>query len=127
MISLVTAVGVVGASCSGHEHDGGEGATAVFTGVLGFLTALVEFVTTSVAAVGMACTGGADELPDVSEAVTAVFAIVVCHSMSLFRVGVVSPSEWLDFCGYRFSHLNIINRNRRETPPVHCNGHRQTP
>lgn len=105
MISFVAAVGVVGAGATGHEHDGGEGATAVFAGVLGFLTAFVEFVTTSVAAVGMACTGGTDELPDVSEAVTAVFAIIVCHSILLFRVGWLAPPDGYTSVGIVFPHL----------------------
>lgn len=63
-----------------HLHDRREGVSAVFTGVFGFLTTFIEFVAASVGAVGMARAGSADELSDVSEAVTAVFAIVILHS-----------------------------------------------
>ena len=51
--------------------------TALFAGVIGFLSAFIELVAVSVAAVGMAGAGGGENLPDICEAVTAVFTIIV--------------------------------------------------
>ena len=53
--------------------------TAVFVGVFGFPCTFVELVAVSVAAVGMAGAGGGENLPDICEAVTAVFTVIVWH------------------------------------------------
>ncbi len=58
--------------------------TAIPAGVFGFLCAFIEFVEASVASVRMARAGGADELSYVCEAVSAIFAIVVCHRLKVF-------------------------------------------
>ena len=51
--------------------------TAVFAGVFGFPCTFVEFVSASVTSVGMAGAGGGENLPDICEAVTAVFTVIV--------------------------------------------------
>ena len=53
--------------------------SAVFAGVIGFLSAFVEFVAASVTSVGMAGAGGADKLSYVNEAMSTVFTIIVSH------------------------------------------------
>lgn len=81
MTALITSFWMIRTGATYHLHNRGECVTAVFAGVLGFLCAFIEFVAASVAAVGMAGAGTADELAHVREAVTAVFTIVVCHRL----------------------------------------------
>ena len=57
--------------------------SAVFAGVIGFLSAFVEFVATSVTSVGMAGAGGADKLSCVNESMSTVFTIIVRHKHSI--------------------------------------------
>lgn len=77
MLSLVGAVGMVGASAAGHDEDAGELASAIFAEVLAFLTALVEGMPSTVCTIGMAGAGGRGELADIGKLVAAVLAIVV--------------------------------------------------
>lgn len=81
MRPFITSIWMIRTRTTYHLHDRREGVSAVFTGVFALLASLVELVTTSVASVGMTGAGGTDELPDVWEAVSAVFAIVVCHRL----------------------------------------------
>lgn len=79
MRPFITSIWMICTGATNHLHDRSEGVAAIFACVFGFLCAFVEFVATSVASFGMAGASRADELSYVSEAMSAVFAIIVCH------------------------------------------------
>ena len=54
MRPFITSFGMICTGATYHLHDRWEGVTALFAGVIGFLSAFIELVAVSVAAVGMA-------------------------------------------------------------------------
>ena len=61
MWAFVLSLGMVDALSAYHHHDAGELLAAVLAGVLCFLGALIELVTTFIRAIRMAGTGGGGE------------------------------------------------------------------
>ena len=82
MLPFITSLWMISTWGSYHLHDGTKGEAAIFTGVPRFLTAFVKLMTTTIRAIRVISTWGADKLPGISKTLSTVLTIECFHNLA---------------------------------------------